>query len=339
MHQPLRVAVIGCGSISRCHFQALRQLDGVRICAVCDIDPVRAERAGETNDCPAYTDWLQLLDEAQPDAVHLCTPHDLHVIMAVEALRRNIHVLCEKPCAISEGDLENLRKAAHEIRAQFGTCFQNRYNTGAVLLKQLLKDETYGPLLAVKGDVSWCRGAAYYSDDWHGKKKREGGGVLVNQAIHTLDLLRYFAAADTAEVSAHIWNDHLKGVIDEEDTADVRLRFQNGIVGYLHATTAFARDAKVLIDLFCASAVLRLEGADLFLVSPEGEVQRLSAPDADANVGKAYWGHGHPALIADFYDCVRTGRPFPIDADEGGKAVELFLAAYRSAEADAPVLF
>ncbi|MBQ5970383.1 MAG: Gfo/Idh/MocA family oxidoreductase [Clostridia bacterium] len=329
MESNLRVAVIGCGNISKVHLQALSALEGVTVCAVCDIDHDRAARAAEAHACPAYTDWKTMLDAERPDAVHLCTPHDLHVPMAVEALGRGIHVLCEKPCAITRSSLRTLQAAAKSSKAQYGVCFQNRYNPGVVQAKALLRDETYGRLIAEKGDVSWCRGAGYYSDGWHGTKDREGGGVLINQAIHTLDLLGYLANAKSAAVSARLFNDHLQGVIDVEDTADVRLTYDTGVAAYLHATTAFALNARVMIDLFCEKATLRLEGADLYVLLPGGDVQRLTEPTDKKAVGQSYWGHGHAALIADFYRCVRTGAAFSIDAFEGAKAVEALLEAYQ----------
>ena len=179
--------------------------------------------------------------------------------------------------------------------------------------------------------MDWCRGADYYSDDWHGKKAREGGGVLINQAIHTLDLVQYFAAAPAVSVQAHTANDHLRGVIDVEDTALVRCRFQNGVLAQLSATTAFAANAPVLIDLFTEQALLRLEGAALSRIEPDGAAVVLAMPKTHAKGSKAYWGTGHRKLIKEFYRCLETGEPFAIDAFEGGKAVALFLAAYRSA--------
>ena len=328
MESILRVAVIGCGNISKVHLQVLGALEGVTVCAVCDIEKDRAAAAAEANGCLAYTDWKAMLQAERPDAVHLCTPHDLHVPMAVEALKRGIHVLCEKPCAITRASLRTLQDAAKKSAAQYGVCFQNRYNPGVVLAKQFLRDGTYGRLLAEKGDVSWCRGADYYSDGWHGTKDREGGGVLINQAIHTLDLLGYLADATAAQVSAQLFNDHLQGVIDVEDTADVRLTYDTGVSAYLHATTAFALNARVTIDLFCERAVLRLEGPDFYVLLPDGDVCRLTEPTTNETIGQSYWGHGHAALIADFYRCVRTGDAFSIDAVEGAKAAKAFLDAY-----------
>ncbi len=329
----MKVALIGCGSISKKHFEALDALDNVSLCAVADIRPERADAAAKQYGGRAYTDYQEMLLREKPDAVHICTPHDLHVPMALDALAKRCHVFCEKPAAITPDDLLKLQKAQTESGRQVGICFQNRCNTGAKEAKRLLEEGTYGKLLAIRASVDWCRGADYYSDDWHGRKSREGGGVLINQAVHTLDLLQYFAASPAVSVQAHMANDHLQDVIDVEDTALVRCRFQNGVLAQLNATTAFACNAAVVIDLFVEQGVLRLEGPVLSFVSPDGDATVLARPTVSTTGSKAYWGTGHRKLIKEFYRCLETGEPFSIDAYEGGKAVRLFLAAYRSAEA------
>ena len=327
----MKTALIGCGNISRVHLAALNAMEDVQLVGVADCVPARAEKAAAANGCRAYTDYLEMLDAEQPDVVHICTPHYLHVPMACDALSRGVNVLCEKPCAITKEGLLRLRKAQTESGKTCGVCFQNRYNAGAVLAKQLLLEERWGKLQAAAGHVLWCRGADYYSDAWHGKKATEGGGVLVNQAVHTVDLLRYFAGADMVDCAAHIANDHLQGVIEVEDTALVRMRFANGVTAQMDATVAFSCNAKVQIDLFCEKGVLRLEGAELYAVLPDGSVQKLTEDVQNATVGKDYWGGGHPALFHDFYACVREGRPFALDFFEGGKATEDFLRFYAAA--------
>ena len=327
----MNVALIGCGSISKKHLEALSALEDVTLCAAVDIRPDRAGAVAAQYGCRAYADYKEMLRREAPDSVHICTPHDLHVPMALDALQAGCHVFCEKPAAITLADLRALQKAQKESGRQVGVCFQNRCNTGAKEAKRLLEAETYGKLLAIRASVDWHREADYYSDDWHGKKEREGGGVLINQAIHTLDLVQYFAASPAATLQAHTANDHLQGVIDVEDTALVRCRFQNGVLARLNATTAFACNASVVIDLFVEQGVLRLEGAVLSFVDPEGGVTTLARPTVSATGSKSYWGTGHRKLIKEFYRCLKTGEPFAIDAFEGGKAVELFLAAYRSA--------
>ena len=328
----MKVALIGCGNISKKHLEALAPLDDVTLCAAADIRAERSEAVCAQYGGNAYGDYIEMLQKEQPDAVHICTPHDLHVPMALDALQAGCHVFCEKPAAITMDGLRKLQEAQKQSGRQVGVCFQNRCNAGAVKAKQLLQDEAFGRLLAIRASVDWCRGADYYSDDWHGKKAREGGGVLINQAIHTLDLVQYFAGSPALSLQAHMANDHLQGVIDVEDTALVRCRFQNGVLAQLNATTAFAANAPVLIDLFTERTLLRLEGATLSRVEADGSAVILAQPDTHARGSKAYWGTGHRTMIAAFYRCAETGEPFPVDAFEGGKAVELFLAAYRSAE-------
>ena len=327
----MKTVLIGCGNISRCHLDAIDALDGVTLAAVADIRPDRAEAAAEKHRCRAYGDWREMLRQEQPDVVHICTPHDLHVEMAVAALESGANVLCEKPAAIDHPSLMRLQRAQTESGKQLGICFQNRYNVGVLEALRLMREGKTGSLVSIRANVDWCRGADYYSDDWHGIKAREGGGVLVNQAVHTLDLLQMFAFSPAVSVQAHIANDHLQGVIDEEDTALLRAVFQNGVMGQLHATTAFQSNVRVEIDLFFQHDTLRLSGPVLQRLEDDGTATTLSGTDTAAG-SKAYWGTGHPALIADYYRCIRENVPFPIDAFEGGKAVELFLAAYRSAE-------
>ena len=327
----MKVALIGCGNISKKHLEALAALDSATLCAAADIRTERAEAACAKYGGRAYADYKEMLQKEQPDAVHICTPHDLHVPMALDALHAGCHVFCEKPAAISAEGLLALQNAQRASGKQVGVCFQNRCNAGVVEAQRLLQDETYGKLLAIRASVDWCRGADYYADDWHGQKAREGGGVLINQAIHTLDLIQYLTGAPVVSLQAHTANDHLQGVIDVEDTALVRCRFQNGVLAQLNATTAFAANAQVLIDLFTEQGVLRLEGATLSFVAPNGSAAVLAQPDTHAKGSKAYWGTGHRTMIAAFYRCLESGEPFPVDAFEGGKAVKLFLAAYRSA--------
>ena len=327
----MRAALIGCGNISSVHFAALATMEDVTVVAAADCIAERAEAAAQANGCRAYTDYIKMLDVECPDTVHICTPHYLHVEMTCAALKRGINVLCEKPCAISAEGLQRLREAQKKSGKVCAVCFQNRYNAGVVLAKQLLADGVYGKLQAAAAHVLWSRGADYYGDDWHGKLATEGGGVLVNQAVHTEDLLRYLIDAEMIECTAHIANDHLQGIIEVEDTALVRMQYANGVTAQLDATVAFSCNTKVQIDLICEEGTLRLEGADLYRIDNGGEIEKLTGAAHNATVGKSYWGDGHPTLIRDFYACVREGRPFAVDFFEGGKATEDFLRIYAAA--------
>jgi len=325
----MRVSVIGCGNISKCHLSVLDEIDDVEIVSVADILPERADSAAVKYNCRAYYDYINMLDEEKPDCVHICTPHYLHVEMSLEALSRGINVLCEKPCAINEEDLQKLRLACLMSDAQFGVCFQNRYNGSVITVKKLLDEKKYGNIKAVRASVHWYRTEKYYNDDWHGSLKKEGGGVLVNQAIHTFDLMRYLAGSNIRKLTGHVFNDALQGIIETEDSAHVRMEFSNGIIGFFDASVSFAMNADIIVDIFCDDALLRIEGNNAYVII-NGKCEQIEFEKSDTFVGLKYWGNGHNSLINDFYDCLKSGRKFLVDANEGGKAVEEFLAVYKS---------
>lgn len=327
----MKVSVVGCGNISKCHFKALTQIEGIEISSVVDIKHERADAAAEKYNCRAYYDFDEMLREDRPDCIHICTPHYLHIPMAVKALNEGVNVLCEKPAAVSKDGLDKLRMAQLMSGAQYGVCFQNRYNKSVKIVKDLLDSGIYGQLLTARAAVHWNREIEYYSDDWHGTLNKECGGVLVNQAVHTGDLLRYIAGQNVKAVTGHIFKDKFKGQIEVEDTALARYEFEDGTVALYNGTVACGLNLPVLLDFVCEKATLRIEGDNAYRIT-DGKIEQLSMPDNADFVGKNYWGKGHDSLITDFYDCLKTGRKFPIDAYEGGKAVEEFLAIYASDE-------
>ena len=194
----------------------------------------------------------------------------------------------------------------------------------------------YGKVVSVRGFVHWSRGKKYYSDDWHGSSEKEGGGVTVNQAVHTLDLIRYLTGSKTAAVTAHTFNDHLKGAIEVEDTVHALFEYENGVTALFNGTTAFAENLPVMIDIICKRATLRIEGENAYIIML-GKMKKLRLKNKQSLIGKSYWGSGHPALIKDFYAHAEKGLAFPIDAYEGGKATEEFLAIYKSSQTDEKV--
>ena len=189
MDKKFRVALVGCGSISGNHLGGILAA-GQTVCALCDIDPAQAKKKAEKfglTEAEIYTDYTEMLDCEKPDAVHICTPHYLHAPMIIEALGRNIHVLCEKPLCISIEQLEKIREAAGISSAQLGVCHQNRWKPSMKELRRLAQVGVKGAF----GSVVWNRDEDYYkSGAWRGSWAEEGGGVMINQALHTLDLLQ-----------------------------------------------------------------------------------------------------------------------------------------------------
>ncbi len=323
MEKIFRIAVVGCGTIHKNHINGIL-LSGNTVCALCDIDEEKARAsAAELDGARVYTDYEKMLDEEKPDAVHICTPHYLHAKMCIAALARNINVLCEKPLCINRTELARIEEAAKNSTATLGVCLQNRYEPNIVKLKELCDANISGAV----GIVAWKRDAAYYaSGEWRGKWLTEGGGVMINQALHTLDLLQWTVGMPES-VTAHIFNDHLKNEIEVEDTATAIFKTADGRIFNLFATTACGVDFPAQLHVRLADKT-RLY-ADNRTILKNGEPVFVEDTGKNA-IGKAVWGRGHALLIADFYRCVRKGVPFPIDAAEGGKVIRLILSMYES---------
>ena len=324
MDKIFRVAVVGCGAICGNHVNGILA-SGQAICALCDTDESRAASiAGKFSlDTKIYTDYIGMLDTEHPDSVHICTPHYLHAEMVIAALSRGINVLCEKPLCINRGELDAILKAAESSSAQLGVCQQNRYEPKIQKLRELAGEAPEGAL----GVVSWNRDADYYaSGEWRGKWATEGGGVMINQALHTLDLLQWICGMPVA-VTAHIANDHLKGEIEVEDTATALFETADGRRLNFFATTACGASFPAQLHICTASGEKLYADTKLVLK----DRVPVWADEADGTeIGKAVWGRGHALLIKDFYSCLASGKHFPIDAAEAAKVIRLILAMYDS---------
>ncbi len=324
MKKVFRVAVVGCGAICGNHINGILS-SGQKICALCDIDQSHAVTAAEkfSLDTKIYTDYIGMLDTERPDSVHICTPHYLHAEMCIEALKRNINVLCEKPLCTSRGELDAVSEAAKRSSATLGVCHQNRYEASIHKLYELAGDDPVGAV----GIVAWKRDADYYSSaDWRGKWETEGGGVMINQALHTLDLMQWICGMPVS-VTAHIANDHLKGEIEVEDTATALFETEDGRRLNFFATTAAGASFPAQLHIRKADGT-RLY-ADTSVVT-ENSVPVDFDNGGSEQIGKAVWGKGHALLIQDFYSHISNATRFSIDAEEGGKVIRLILAMYES---------
>ena len=317
----MKIAVIGLGAIGPSHVDGIKRC-GQEIVALCDIVKERCEKANKDYSLKAeiYTDYKKMLDEEKLDAVHICTPHYLHAEMVVECLKHNINVLCEKPLAISYGQLDEIEKAVVSSTAQLGVCQQNRYNYATRKAKEYFKGEE---IISAVGTLTWNRDRNYYlSGEWRGKKGTEGGGVVINQALHTLDLLQYFCKMPNSCIG-HTFNDRLKDVIEVEESAFATYDFSGGRFVF-QATNSSSVSFPVTISLTSKTKQATIVGNGI-IINDEFHTQ-----SEDLKFGKTEWGTGHAPLIKDFYDCLQSGRKFPIDFYEGQKAVKLILALYKS---------
>ncbi len=334
----MNVCLAGCGSISKCHLAAIEKMkeNGANLVAVCDIVKEKADKAAEKFGCKAYYSYNEMLENEDADVVHICTPHYLHVDMAIKALAKNINVVLEKPCATSSEELKRLEAAADCSDSQLAVCFQNRYNPTTVFAKNFILSGEYGSVTGARAFVTWNRDKEYYSlGEWRGTRSMECGGVLINQAIHTHDLLMYLIGKDTYSVDGKIANFHLKNHIEVEDTACVYFTFTDSTRAVYYATTAAGVNSSPLIDIYFENAALRIEDDCVFLIDKKSGSHKLLFNNKQQDsvfVGKKEWGGGHFVLISEFYDCIKNKKHFPIDVRQAGRAVTELLAAYESSE-------
>lgn len=324
----MKTAIIGCGRIAQLHAAILESMEGAQVVACVDTAPDKAQAMAAPFGAKAYSDYLEMMDTEKPDLVHLCTPHYLHVEMAMEALARGIHVLMEKPAAISPESFKRLVKAQERSSALIGICFQNRYNATVRHLAQRLEEGQLGAIRGARCFVTWSRGADYYMDDWHGKAATEGGGVLINQAIHSMDLLVHLLGKPS-RVQASTHNRHLQGVIEVEDTMEAYIEFGQR-PALFYASLAHCTDAPVLLDIVCEQATCGLQGDHLTIRHNDGQVEDISAAQLQIP-GKSYWGSSHKLIIADFYDAVSNNKPFALNPRDITQTMNLVFACYQSA--------
>lgn len=323
----LRVAVIGCGDVSTVHFEAIAADDGARLAGVCDPHAQRLAAAAGTYGVPGFANHLELLDAVRPDVVHICTPHDRHADIAADCLARGVHVVLEKPLAHTLAEGRRLVKAATEGRAKIAVCFQNRYNATAQAMHAMLSSGELGAVTGASATVMWKRTESYYRDrPWRGTWAGGGGGLMMNQAIHTVDLLQWLVGEVTS-VTGGAATRFLGDAIEVEDTAEFVAEHLNGARSVFYATLANAHNAPVTLEVVTERAVLSLRG-DLTVTHANGRID-VVPERTSASGGRDYWGVSHGLLVSDFYSRLDEPGPFWIDPAEAWKSLSIVKDLYR----------
>jgi len=330
-----KAAVIGLGGVSPMHTKSLEAL-GIPIVAVCDKNPAKAAKEAAEFGAQPFSCYEEMLAAGGFDALHICLPHFLHAPVAIAALSRGVHVLTEKPMATTVEDAEKMIAAATKSGAHLGVIFQNRYSPGARLIKQSLES---GELGAVKGGwirVNWYRCESYYTgSDWRGKWATEGGGVLINQSIHSFDMMNFFLG-DPVGVDASIAN-RAHPSIEVEDIAE-------GVITYapygvnvpisFFVNTYHPYDAPASVELVCENGRASLVGEEAEVTLTDG-TKKTAGPDQGAleQFGiKHYWGVSHVMQIQDFYKSLEKGESPAIDGVQGLRTQRLINGIYDAAK-------
>lgn len=302
----LKIAIIGCGNIFCMHATSASNIPGVKIVGVCDIKKERAVLQAEKYNTKAYFDYKEMIDAEKPDVVHICLPHNLHSVVTEYALLHNVNVLCEKPMALNYDDAVRLVEIAKNKDLKYGVIFQCRYNDAAVAVKKQLNSGRLGKILSARVVLTWNRPDEYYSSsDWKGTWEKEGGGLIINQMIHSLDLAHWFIDSETVEVQSSLHNRKHKK-IEVEDTAEGFVRYKNGTCLFFYGTNNYAQDEPIEIRLCCESGLVTMSYDEALIKFNDGEKIKVKQKDDEIKFenGKDYWGVRHISQIRNFYESV-----------------------------------
>ena len=321
--EKFNAVIVGCGAIAPIHAEAIKQSEYAELYGVCDIDE---SKLNEYN-VKKFTSFDEVLRDTDVDAIHICTPHYLHPDMIVKGINSGKSLVVEKPIAITIDALSRLDTLCREPNCKILTVLQNRYNSCIVKMKEIVSGFDLGRLLGLKGNVCWLRDANYYqTSDWRGKWETEGGGLVINQAIHMLDMLNYLGGGAVA-IKGSIDTRALNDAIEVEDTAEATLYFPGNVRGHFFATNAYSCNEPFEITLTFESGIVRYMDGKLF-----DENFNVITVDQSSDGGKSYWGDSHKVVIDNFYSSLAgNAKPYPTIFD-GIRATELALGLYESAK-------
>lgn len=334
------IGIIGGGGISETHSKAASEIDGVELVAFFGRNPQKVDRLAATFGGRAYHDFDSFLKHKPMDLVIIGSPSSLHGEQGIGAARSGLHVLTEKPIDITTKRADELIDECDRAGVKLGVCYQDRFAPELFRLKQLIDSGDLGKPILGSGYIKWYRPPSYYADsDWRGTSTLDGGGTLINQGIHTIDLLLWLMGDVTSVYARAATSLHN---IPVEDTLVATLEFANGALGTIESTTSVypGYDRRVEITGEQGTVIVersRIARADLKsiqsdeLVSATGDSNVSSSSPIISDVG------GHRRLIEDFLQAIDLDRPPLCDGREGRRSLALVEAIYESARTKRPI--
>ena len=333
LQPPVRIGLVGCGRISRNHFEAIERVDGLALAAVCDTLPDRASAAGEGQGVPWFTSYERMLAESELDAVAICTPSGLHPQHGIMAARAGRHVISEKPMAITLAAADDLVQACDAAGVRLFVVKQNRLNAPVQLVKRALDKGRFGRLYMANCTVRWTRPQDYYDQaPWRGTWEFDGGAFM-NQASHYVDLVQWLVGpvesvmAKTATLARRI---------EAEDSGVALFKFRNGALGAMEVTMlTYPRNLEGSITLLGERGTVKIGGTAV------NRVEHWAFADYDdddklvetvSTNPPTVYGFGHEAYYRNVLAVLRGEASPDTDGRAGRKSLELILGIYESAK-------
>lgn len=321
----LRVAVIGLGDISPIHMNAINESNLSKIVATCDKDQ---SKKNDYPEIPFYTDVKTLLEKVDLDVVHVCLPHYLHYPITKLCIENGVHVFQEKPLSVSYEEGLKLVELEEKSDKKICVSFQNRYNDTFIQLQHILANEDVGKVTSIKGLVTWYRPESYYTDKpWRGTKNEAGYGSIINQSIHTLDLIQLVGGKiESGKASLSNLTDY---AIEVEDTASATFSFGNGVKAFFHATNAYTENSSVELQVITEKEKFTIKDSRLYFTNEEGR-KEVILEDQKVPGSKFYYGVSHMTLINRFYRSILDDTDDYVHAKDALVSMEMIELMDRS---------
>ena len=338
---PHGFGIIGCGMISNFHAKAIADVRGAKLVACFDAVPAAADRLAMSTGCKAYHKLDEMLADPRVTVVTIGTPSGAHLEPGVAAAKAGKHVIVEKPLEITLKRCDRLIEACQKNRVQLATVFPSRFHDSAVEMKRAIDEQRFGRLTLGDSYVKWFRPQSYYdSGAWRGTWQLDGGGALMNQAIHSVDILTWLMGP-VAEVTSHSATlAHER--IAVEDCVVATLRFANGALGVIEASTAAYPGYLKRIEIHGSEGSAAMEEEDIvkWNFAKRGrrdaaiakKMQSSISTGGGASDPAAIGHHGHARLFRDVCQAIDERRAPAVDGHEGRRSVEIILAIYKAAE-------
>ncbi len=330
--QKIRWGLIGCGVIAPAHAGAVMRSECAELTAVADADATRGAARAEEYGVPFYSDYREMVRSGKVDAVSICTPSGLHAEMTIAASEAGVHVLCEKPMAITKQQMDAMMEACERAGTKLSVVFQRRTYAGARAAREAVRDGRLGRMVLGNAYLKYYRAPAYYgSAGWRATWELDGGGALMNQGIHGIDLLLWImgdveSVYAKAEAKSH--------QIEVEDTCVALLTFANGAYGAIEGATSCNPGEPTSVQLYGDKGTIHLEEnhiskwavADSRDTRAENEPSLCRTSDPEDGLEP----RGHSAHVNDLCEAIREDRDPAITPESARKSVELILAIYES---------
>ncbi len=336
----IHYAVIGCGMISNFHIAAIRACPDAVFSGVYGRDPEKTARFASEHGVRAYATTQEIWDDEQVQAVCICTPSGLHAQFALEAIEHGRHVLVEKPIALTMAECDQIIRRAKAKKVLVSVISQLRFSPAVQQVKRAMDRKVLGKLVCADLYMKYHRSQSYYdSGAWRGTKAMDGGGALMNQGIHGVDLLQYLAGPiDTIYACAKT----LARNIEVEDTLSAVVEFHNGAVGVIQATTSMYSGFCRRLELCGKEGTIILEEDKILLwdvADDKGmphDISGVSDNQGSSDPTKIS-GQGHILQVSNFTSAILGQGELLVDAKEGRKALQIVLGAYRSSQEHRPI--